>query len=86
MVTLGETVVNPGAGTPPMPLSISTESALLTAPQLNTEEPPALIVEGDALNDEMTGVPLHPAGGSSVDVRVDVGVLRGIGVNVRLGV
>ena len=76
----------PGAGTPPMPLSISTESAFVTAPQLNVADSPALIVDGDALNDAMTGVPLQPSGGGGVDVRVGMAVLRGIGVKVRVGV
>ncbi len=52
----------------------------MTAPQFDVDEPPRVIDEGDALNDEMTGVPLHPTGnGGGGNVRV------GVGVDVRVG-
>jgi hypothetical protein len=77
VVTPGDTTTEPGVPTPPMPWSISTASAFVTAPQLKVAEPPAGIVEGEALKDEIMGVPAHPSGGA-----VPVG---GIGVNVRVG-
>ncbi len=83
VVLLGDTLREPGAATPPIPLSISTESAFVTGPQLSVADPPALIVEGDALKDEITGVPLQPTGGGG-KVYVAVGTARGIGVKVRV--
>jgi hypothetical protein len=64
-----------------MPWSIETESAFVTAPQFKTDEPPAVIVAGDALKDAILGVPLQPvcAGGCGVGVRVG-------GTGVRDGV
>ena len=41
VVCAGDTVVEPGVATPPMPWSISTESALVTIPQLNVADCPA---------------------------------------------
>ncbi len=85
-MTLGDTAREPGAATPPIPLSISTESAFVTAPQLKVDEPPSRIDEGDAVNDEITGVPLQPTGGGGAGkVYVAVGTTRGIGVKVRVG-
>jgi hypothetical protein len=56
---VGATVVVPGVATPPMPLSISTASALVTAPQFNVTSVPRATELGDALNDAMLGVPEH---------------------------
>jgi hypothetical protein len=63
VVEPGETLIDPGAGTPPMPLSISTESAFVTAPQFNVVELPATMVVEAAVNDAMTGFPEQPLGG-----------------------
>ena len=60
VVEPGETLVEPGAGTPPMVLSISTASAFVTAPQFKVLELPVVIVVGDAVNEAMFGVPTHP--------------------------
>ncbi len=84
-MTLGDTIREPGVATPPIPLSISTESAFVTAPQLKVDEPPSKIDEGDAVNDEITGVPLQPTGGGAGKVYVAVGTTCGIGVKVRVG-
>ena len=62
--------MEPGVPTPPMPLSISTASALFTAPQLNVVELPAVIVVGDPLNDSIMGVPEQTGGGGGVLVGV----------------
>ncbi len=61
---------------PPMPRSIETLSAFVTAPQLNVAEPPELIEVGETENDAMFGVPLQPCGGGG----------GGTGVTVRVGV
>lgn len=45
-----------------MPLSISTESAFVTAPQLSVVEPPYAMLAGEAVKDGMFGVPEHPVG------------------------
>lgn len=71
----GETTRVPGVATPPMPGSMETESAFVTAPQLKVDDCPAMIDDGDALNEEIFGMPLQPAGGGIVGVRVAVGVV-----------
>ena len=86
----GETDVDPGAATPPILGWISTESAFVTAPQFKVAEPPGEIVRGDAVNEEMFGVPLQPVCGAGVRLGV-TGVLVGVGdgtrgVAVRVGV
>ncbi len=53
-----------------MPWSISTELAFVTAPQVKVVRPPTVMMVCEALNDEMTGAPLHV---------VDAGVLTGAG-------
>jgi hypothetical protein len=65
VVDPGDTLTDPGAGTPPIPLSISTESAFVTAPQFSVVELPAVIVVDDAVNDAITGFPVHPLGGGA---------------------
>ncbi len=51
---------------------------MVTAPQLKEDEPPGEIVEGDAVKEEMFGVPLHPlGGGGTVGVAVRVAVMVG---------
>ena len=52
---------------------MSTESAFVTAPQDNVLELPAVMVEGEAANDAMFGVPEQPLGGAVVAVAVGVG-------------
>jgi hypothetical protein len=47
----------PGVITPPMPLSISAESASLTNPQLSVADSPGWMVVGDAVKLAMLGVP-----------------------------
>ena len=70
-----------------MPGSTKTESAFVTAPQLNVVDCPATIDEGDALNDGMFGVPLQPGGGGGiVGVWVAVGVVVIGGGMTRVGV
>ena len=56
---VGARVVVPGVATPPMPLSISTASALVTAPQFNVTGVPRVTELGDAVNDAMLGAPEH---------------------------
>jgi len=83
VVVPGATTLEPGVLTPPIPGSIVTESALVTAPQLNVVEFPAVIEEGDALKDAMFGVPLHPDGGGGNGMpMVGVRVGGGVGVSV----
>ena len=78
----GETTRDPGVATAPMPGVISTESALLTAPQLSVAEPPAEMLEGKAVKDEIEGVPVQPVGGGRGDGGVIVRVGVGVGVTV----
>lgn len=59
IVLLGVIIVEPGVATPPIPLSISTASAFVTAPQLSVLVAPWAIELGDAVNDEMAGMPEH---------------------------
>src|SRR3990172_3245068 len=47
----------PGVATPPMLLSITADSALLTMPQLSVADCPAVSVVGEAVMDSMFGVP-----------------------------
>lgn len=75
VVVVGETTRVPGVAIPPIPGSMETESAFVTAPQLKVADCPAMIDDGDAVNDEMLGVPLQPADGGIVGVRVTVGVI-----------
>jgi len=49
----------PGVATPPIPGSISTESAFVTAPQLNVTDFPGEVLAADEVNEAMFGVPLH---------------------------
>ncbi len=77
VVAAGDTVVLPGVATPPIPWSISTESALVTAPQLNVLVPPAVMDVGDAANDEMLGVPEQPADEVLDDALLDEDELAG---------
>jgi len=61
------TVVEPGEGCPPMPLSISNDSASVTAPQLRVTVVPGTTVivaaagiDGvEAVNEAMLGVPVQ---------------------------
>ncbi len=73
MVVVGLTVLLPGVATPPMPLSITASCALLTNPQLNVVDCPAVIVVGEMLKEAMFGVPEQPsaavgAGAGTADV------------------
>jgi hypothetical protein len=77
VVLRGDTVIDPGVATPPIPLSISTSLALVTGPQLNTDERPGGIADGFALKYEITGVPLQPTAVGAV-----VGLGTGVGVEV----
>ncbi len=56
---VGRTVIAPGVKTPPMPWSVSAESAFVTTPKLNVAEPPAVIKFGVTMNEEIEGVPLQ---------------------------
>ena len=47
----------PGVPTPPTPLSISTPSALVTAPQLRVLVDPSVMEFGDAEKEAMVGEP-----------------------------
>ncbi len=64
----------------------------MTAPQVRTDEPPGLMVAGDAPNEAILGVPLQPtgAGGTVGCVRVALGTGRVAvdagRVDVRVGV
>ncbi len=62
MVPAGVTVSEPGAPTAPIFWSISTESAFVTGPQLNTVEPNTGIILWEAVKDEMLGAPLQAVG------------------------
>ena len=70
--------MEPGVATPPMSGPISTESALVTAPQLKVVDCPVIIDAGDALKEAILGVPLQPfGGGGTVGVAVRVGGMVG---------
>jgi len=91
VVAFGETSWDPGAPTPPIPLSISTYSALVTAPQLNVVGLPAVIVMADAVNDWIIGVPEQTGGGGgggggAGDVGDGVTVITGGGALGIVGV
>ncbi len=81
VVLPGETAVEPGVATPPMLGWIVTLSALVTPPQLNVAEPPAVMVVGETENEAMFGKPVHPCGGGGGGMGVDVRV----GMRVRVG-
>jgi hypothetical protein len=86
VVVPGATALEPGVVTPPIPGSMVTESAFVTAPQLSVVEFPITIDDGDALKDAMFGVPLQPDGGGGNGVGgvgVKVGV-TGAGVPLQL--
>jgi hypothetical protein len=62
VVDAGEILREPGVATPPMPLSISTESAFVTKPQDKLVELPAVMTVADVVKDAMCGVPVQPDG------------------------
>ncbi len=55
----GVTWREPGVATPPIPGSISTESAFVTAPQLSVTALPGDVFAADEVNEAMFGVPPH---------------------------
>ena len=65
----------PGEATPPMPWSISTDSAFVTAPQFKVDVPPGITVVGDAVNEAMFGTPLQLDDPGALTVTVTVAVL-----------
>ena len=77
VVLVGDTLIKPGVAIPPIPWSISTESAFVTAPQLNVADCPRMMEDEDELKYAILGIPLQPrTGGGAV----------GVGVRVRVGV
>ena len=71
----GETTTLPGVATPPIPLSISTASAFVTAPQVSDDVLAMVIVAGDAENEAMFGVPLHVGEDGAADDDAGAGTL-----------
>lgn len=74
-VPAGETATLPGVATPPIPLSMLADSALLTNPQVSVADCPAVMVVGEALKNSMFGVPEQVAG-------VEAGTTRMLAFNV----
>lgn len=78
-MVVGLTVVLPGVATPPIPLSITAASALLTNPQLSVTDCPAEIVLGETLKDAIFGVPEQPTAGANVGAGAGANVGAGAG-------
>ncbi len=70
VVVVGLTVVLPGVGTPPIPLSMTAAWALLTKPQLSVADSPDVMVSGETVKDAILGVPEQPRAGAGAGAGV----------------
>ncbi len=74
VVTMGLTDVTPLVPTAPMPLMLAPVA--LEVVQLNTADPPGLMLAGEAVNDSMTGIPEVGSCGMPVTVSKAVALVE----------